>query len=240
MLPSRRGFARTPLARREQLPLLSPTNDPRARVPWACAREKCVSYELCRPGYTLVCQHSPYLLPSPPPPPPLSVLVHPPVLWSGVGFPAVHRRLCIVLTFITELLPNPRARHLRPRDLHLVVSPSNPFPRKPSLRLCSSSRSFDKEEGGLPKCDLLPSRYRLASWLRGFRGRSGADGRASWDGVSSGRLTKFPERSFDRLKSGCRYRAASSNSFQTICPRRVGKREEGRGWREDEGKVSLA
>lgn len=55
---------------------MSLPNDPSTRVPWGYAREKCVSYELCRPGYTLVCQHSPLPQSHPPFPATSQLCIH--------------------------------------------------------------------------------------------------------------------------------------------------------------------
>lgn len=132
---------------------MSLPNDPSTRVPWGYAREKCVSYELCRPGYTLVCQHSP--LPQ----------SHPP-------FPATSQ-LCIHSSAEMHLAPPRRALQktvnlpVRPKIVRrtrtLSLSLSLPFalfnassetgigpPFSLVENLCSSSCSFDerkREEG---------------------------------------------------------------------------------------------
>ena len=142
-------------------------------MPWGYTREKCVSYELCQRGYTLVCQHSPsssYSVPVP-------LSLHRPLLhslllchWkfaisgmhispSAVPLPSDFQKLEFPAS-TTPKTPNfpPAFSNSSPRSsfrtLHRKLEcphtsrgtnlSSTPPPLPPILSLCSSSCSFDK------------------------------------------------------------------------------------------------
>lgn len=161
------------LSHNQQLLLLSlvPTNDhPSTRVPWGYTREKCVSYQLCQHRYTLVCQHSPS---------PFLARIRFTFFLLLLARASASPR-CILLFLCTAFLPDQKHFLLFRKGVSYPFSSLTPheevsilrLPHRILVRFVFRVLPLTGRTKGFSKYDLLPSRYRLASWLQGFRGRS--------------------------------------------------------------------